>query len=106
MVEEAEEESKNNTRATLAMCFNYGGQREIAHAARAMLRAGVNPATIDEHSFAEYLDHSDIPPCDVVVRTSGEQRLSNFMLSVANTASGGTGEDNNVIAAASALSWV
>lgn len=80
MVEEAEEESKNNTRATLAMCFNYGGQREIAHAARAMLQAGVDPTTVDEHSFAKYLDHPDIPSCDVVVRTSGEQRLSNFML--------------------------
>lgn len=80
MIEQAEAESASNDRATFAMCFNYGGQREIAHAARAMLQAGVDPSTVDEHEFAKYLDHPEIPPCDVVVRTSGEHRLSNFML--------------------------
>lgn len=80
MVVEAEKESEHNTRATFVMCFNYGGQREIAHAARAIVQAGVNPDTIDEHEFAKYLDHPEVPPCDLIVRTSGEQRLSNFML--------------------------
>lgn len=80
MIEKAERDSASNTRATLAMCFNYSGQREVAHAARAMLRAGVDPESVDEVSFAKYIDHPDVPPCDVVVRTSGEQRLSNFML--------------------------
>ena len=80
MVLEAEEESKDNTRATLVMCFNYSGQREIAHAAQAMLRAKVDLNTVDEHEFAKYIDHPDIPVCDLIIRTSGEQRLSNFML--------------------------
>ncbi len=80
MIEEAEEESKDNSRATLVMCFNYGGQREIAHAARAMLRDKVDPETVDEALFATYLDSPEVPACDLVVRTSGEHRLSNFML--------------------------
>lgn len=80
MIEKAEHDSINNSRAFFIMCFNYGGQREIAHAARAMMKAGVDPDMVDEYEFAKYLDHPDIPPCDVVVRTSGEKRLSNFML--------------------------
>jgi len=80
MIEKAEQDSIHNDRALFVMCFNYGGQREIAHAARAMMKAGVDPDMVDEYEFAKYLDHPDIPPCDVVVRTSGEKRLSNFML--------------------------
>lgn len=80
MMEKAEMISKECTRATLAMCFNYGGQQEIVRAATRIASEGVDPATIDEKEFAKYLDHPEIPPCDLVVRTSGEQRLSNFML--------------------------
>ena len=80
MIDEAEEASKNGSRATLAMCFNYGGQQEIVRAAQRIAEAGVDPATVTTELFEQYLDHPDIPPCDIVVRTSGEQRLSNFML--------------------------
>lgn len=80
MIDEAEEASKNGTRATLAMCFNYGGQQEIVRAAQRIAEAGIDPATVTAEVFERYLDHPDIPPCDIVVRTSGEQRLSNFML--------------------------
>jgi undecaprenyl diphosphate synthase len=80
MIEDAEEESKNNARATLVMCFNYGGQQEIAGAARRIVEAGVKAEDITNELFEQYIDHPDIPPCDLVVRTSGEQRLSNFML--------------------------
>ncbi len=80
MIDEAEEASANGTRATLAMCFNYGGQQEIVRAAKRMLSDGVDPSDVDVDSFSSYLDHPDIPPCDIVVRTSGEQRLSNYML--------------------------
>ena len=80
MIEKAEDDSKNNTRATLAMCFNYGGQQEIAAAARRIVEAGVPADKIDNNLFAQYLDHPEVPPCDIIVRTSGEQRLSNFML--------------------------
>jgi undecaprenyl diphosphate synthase len=80
LIKEAEDESRDGTRATLAMCFNYGGQQEIVRATQRIIEAGVDPKTIDKETFATYLDHPDIPPCDIVVRTSGEQRLSNFML--------------------------
>jgi undecaprenyl diphosphate synthase len=80
MIDEAEEASKNGSRATLAMCFNYGGQQEIVRAAQRIAEAGVDPDTVTAELFEQYLDHPDIPPCDIVVRTSGEQRLSNFML--------------------------
>lgn len=62
------------------MCFNYGGQQEIVAAAQAVIRDGVDPEEINVETFASYLDHPDVPPCDMIVRTSGEQRLSNFML--------------------------
>ena len=80
MIDDAEEVSAGGTRATLAMCFNYGGQQEIVRAAARIAAEGIDPATIDEKEFARFLDHPDIPPCDLIVRTSGEQRLSNFML--------------------------
>lgn len=80
MIDEAEEASKDGKRATLAMCFNYGGQQEIVRAAQRIAEAGLDPETVTAEVFEQYLDHPDIPPCDIVVRTSGEQRLSNFML--------------------------
>ncbi len=80
MIDDAEAASAPNSRATLAMCFNYGGQQEIVRAAARIAQEGINPADIDEKEFEKYLDHPDIPPCDLIVRTSGEQRLSNFML--------------------------
>lgn len=80
LIHEAEEESRDGKRATLAMCFNYGGQQEIVRATQRIIQAGVDAKKLDKETFAAYLDHPDIPPCDIVVRTSGEQRLSNFML--------------------------
>lgn len=80
MIDEAEAASSDGKRATLAMCFNYGGQQEIVRAAQRIAEAGVDPETVTAELFEQYLDHPNIPPCDIVVRTSGEQRLSNFML--------------------------
>ena len=80
LIEQAEEESKDNTRATLVMCFNYGGQQEIATAVRRLIAAGVQPEEVTNEVFGNYIDHPEIPPCDLIIRTSGEQRLSNFML--------------------------
>ena len=66
------------------MCVNYGGRAEIADAAAAIARAAregrVDPAKIDEKAFARYLDEPDMPDVDLVVRSSGEQRISNFLL--------------------------
>ena len=80
MIDEAEEQSKDGSKATLIMCFNYGGQQEIVRAAQRIAKMGIDPADIDEKEFEKYLDHPDIPACDLIVRTSNEQRLSNFML--------------------------
>lgn len=80
MIDEAEAISADGQRATLAMCFNYGGQQEVIRATQKAIQAGVDPDTLDAESFSQYLDHPEVPPCDLIVRTSGEQRLSNFML--------------------------
>lgn len=77
---DAEELTRGNTRGTLALCFNYGGQREIAEAVQAIVAKGVPAENITEETVAEHLYHPEIPPVDLVVRTSGEHRTSNFML--------------------------
>lgn len=82
-LEVAEELTRNNDRLTLTMCVNYGGRAEIADAAAALARdvkAGrVNPDKVDEKLFARYLDEPDMPDVDLFLRTSGEQRTSNFL---------------------------
>ena len=77
---EAEEATKNNTRGTLALCFNYGGQLEIADAVKKFIQAGGDASSITVEDIASNLYAPDIPPVDLIIRTSGEQRLSNFML--------------------------
>ena len=80
----AEELTRDNDALTLTMCVNYGGRAEIADAARALahdVAAGrVNPNRVDERIFARYLYVPEVPDADMVWRTSGEERLSNFML--------------------------
>lgn len=80
MMDKAQEQSKDGTRATLAMCFNYGGQEEIVRAARRLVEQGVDAEAITNDTFAAALDQPEVPSCDLIVRTSGEQRLSDFML--------------------------
>lgn len=77
-MEEAEESSKNFTRSTVAVCFNYGGRQEIVDAAQQCIDDGLR--TITEEAITERLYEPDIPAIDMVVRSSGEQRISNFML--------------------------
>ncbi|HJQ08945.1 MAG TPA: polyprenyl diphosphate synthase [Candidatus Saccharimonadales bacterium] len=79
-IEKAEDATKLLNKATLAVCFNYGGQQEIVDAARKCLADGLASEEITEQAITERLYAPDLPPVDVVVRTSGEQRLSNFML--------------------------
>ncbi|MGW1992246.1 isoprenyl transferase [Embleya sp. NPDC001921] len=83
-LEIAEERTKNNTNLTLAMCINYGGRAEIADAAALIaedVKAGrLDPKKVDEKLFAKYLDEPDMPDVDLFIRSSGEQRTSNFLL--------------------------
>ena len=80
----AEELTKDNDVLTLTMCVNYGGRAELADAAAAMARDAqggrLNPDRITADTFARYLYVPELPDADLVWRTSGEQRLSNFML--------------------------
>jgi undecaprenyl diphosphate synthase len=83
-LEEAERVTAHGTRMTLQFCVNYGGHAEIADAARRValeVAAGrLDPARVDEHTIARRLYHPDLPPVDLFVRSSGEQRTSNFLL--------------------------
>ena len=79
-IEKAESQTAANTGGTLALCFNYGGQREIVDAVKQLIALKVPANDITEETIAEYLYAPDIPPVDIIVRSSGEQRLSNFML--------------------------
>ncbi|WP_235889240.1 polyprenyl diphosphate synthase [Glacieibacterium frigidum] len=79
LLEDARTRTAGNTRMTLVIALNYGGQDEIIRAAQALARE-VAPDAIDAAAFEARLDTAGLPPPDVVVRTSGEQRLSNFLL--------------------------
>ncbi len=83
-LEVAEQLTADNDVLTLTMCVNYGGRAEIADAAKAIaleVAAGrINPAKVDEAMLAKYLDEPDMPDVDLFLRSSGEQRTSNFLL--------------------------
>jgi undecaprenyl diphosphate synthase len=82
-LEIAEELTRDNDVLTLTMCVNYGGRAEIADAAKALaldVAAGkVDPKRVDERMFARYLDEPSMPDVDLFLRSSGEQRTSNFL---------------------------
>jgi len=83
-LEIAEELTRHNDLLTLTMCVNYGGRSELADAAAAMARDAadgrLNPDRVDQRTFRHYLDEPDLPDVDLFWRTSGEMRISNFML--------------------------
>ena len=82
-LEEAERLTADNTTLTLTMCVNYGGRAEIADAAAALARdvrdGRLEPDKITEKVFASYLDEPNMPDVDLFLRSSGEQRTSNFL---------------------------
>jgi undecaprenyl diphosphate synthase len=72
--------TSDNRQMTLTIAFDHGGRRDIVEAARSLIRAAVPAEQVTEATFAQHLPCSDTPDVDLVIRTSGEQRISNFML--------------------------
>jgi len=79
-IQEAVALTRHNTRLVLCVAFNYGGRDEIVQAVRKILAAGLKPEEVTEETFAQYLYTAGIPDPDLVIRTSGEIRISNFLL--------------------------
>lgn len=79
-IDSAEARTAGNTRGTLAVCFNYGGKQEITDACKKIVQSGVSVEDITPELISENLYAPEVPPLDLLVRTSGEQRTSNFML--------------------------
>jgi undecaprenyl diphosphate synthase len=75
-----EQETAVNERLQLWIAFDYGGRAEIVEAVRSLLANGTKPESLDEDSFARHLYAPDLPDPDLLIRTSGELRISNFML--------------------------
>lgn len=73
-------ESKGNTKGTINLCFNYGGRAEIIDAMKKMIKNNIEPDQIHEGIIRKYLYNGNLPDPDIIVRTSGEQRLSNFLM--------------------------
>jgi undecaprenyl diphosphate synthase len=70
----------DNSGLVLNVAFNYGGRQEIARAIQRMMADGVAPADVTEELIERYLDTAGLPDLDLVIRTGGEMRLSNFLL--------------------------
>ena len=79
-VRQAIELTKNNRRITIVLAFNYGGRDEIMHAVKNMLRDHLAPEDVDEALMSRYMFTHGLPDPDLVIRTSGEQRTSNFLV--------------------------
>lgn len=79
-IAKAEEKTAGNTKGTLALCFNYGGQEELVDAVKVLITQGTAAEKIDAAALQAALYHPEVPAIDLIIRTSGEQRLSGFML--------------------------
>jgi undecaprenyl diphosphate synthase len=79
-IQEATELTRNNTRLTLNVCFNYGGRLEIVDAVRKIVAKGIPVDEICEETISRNLYNIEIPDPDLIIRTAGEQRLSNYLI--------------------------
>lgn len=79
-IDSAEAKTAHLTGGELLLCLNYGGQQEIVEAVQSIVANGVSSDDVTVELINQNLYAPEVPPCDLIVRTSGEQRLSNFML--------------------------
>ncbi len=79
-MEQAETTTKNNTGGTLMLCLDYGGKQEIVDSVNDILRKSPNVGEVTEQDIEQHLYSPNFPPLDLLIRTSGEHRISNFML--------------------------
>jgi undecaprenyl diphosphate synthase len=79
-MQQVEEQTQHNAATALNICFNYGGRQDLVEAMQALAREGVPAEKIDQDAISARLSSHGTPPVDLVIRTSGEQRLSNFLL--------------------------
>lgn len=79
-IDKAEKRTADLDGGELLLCLNYGGHLEIADAVKNIIRSGLPAEEVTPELISQNLYAADVPPCDLIVRTSGEQRLSNFML--------------------------
>lgn len=79
-INKAVELTKNNTKMTFSFAFNYGGRAEILDATRHLITEGIPAHEVDEGSFSSYLYTAGLPDIDLVIRTGGEIRISNFLI--------------------------
>jgi undecaprenyl diphosphate synthase len=79
-VRQAIELTKNNKKLTVCIAFNYGGRSEIVNAVKHIIQDGIPPEKVDEALVSQYLYTADLPDPDLIIRTGGEMRISNFLL--------------------------
>lgn len=80
LITETEARTAGNTGMTLIAALSYGGRNEIIRAVKKLVSSGIDPDKITEDSFASFLDTAGLPSPDLIIRTSGERRISNFLL--------------------------
>jgi undecaprenyl diphosphate synthase len=80
IIREAEEKTSSNKGMTLVTALSYSGRNEILRAVKKMLSSGIKPEELTEEVFGSYLDTAGLPAPDLIIRTSGEMRISNFLL--------------------------
>jgi undecaprenyl diphosphate synthase len=80
LIRETEESTASNKGMTVVTALSYSGRNEIIRAVKKIVSTGVSPGELTENLFSGYLDTAGLPPPDLIIRTSGERRLSNFLL--------------------------
>jgi undecaprenyl diphosphate synthase len=80
IIKQAEQETSSNKGMTLVTALSYSGRNEIVRAVKKLLNSGVKPDEITEEVFNAYLDTAGLPAPDLIIRTSGEMRISNFLI--------------------------